>query len=188
VDAGDHFILIGQVIDHQSRDVQPLGYYRGNYFSIGLEESLVNAAGTNTSMAIGAVMERDQQILLVKSAKGGYRVPRAPAASNSLQGLVADLKSSGLSPELDYLYAVYRDSETGIHGIFYHGTVAGEPPDGMRFFDLQDIPLDQIPSAVERSMLARYREEFRHGSFGIYQGDETQGTVHHVSQRNPSKH
>jgi len=53
---------------------------------------------------------------------------------------------------------------------------------------LEDIPLDRIQSGVQRSMLARYREEFRHGSFGIYQGDETAGMVHQVAARQPSKH
>lgn len=188
VDAGDHLVLIGRVIDHQSRDAQPLGYFRGNYFSIGLEESLVSAAGQSGDVTIGAIMERDQKILLSETAGGGWGVPKAPARNNSLGGLVAGLGDAGLAPELDYLYAVYQDSETGLHGIFYHGKVRGDAPAGMGYFSLDQIPLDRIENVAERSMLARYCEELRHGSFGIYQGDETKGTVHRVVHQKLSDH
>ncbi len=188
VDAGDHFVLIGQVLDFAVSSRQPLGYFRGSYFTIGLEEPLVNAAGASGSISISAVMECERRILLEKRQGGSFRVPRAPAGDNSLDGLVAALKSSGLAPKLDYLYAVYRDSETGHHGIIYHGTVTGNPPKDMAYFELDSLPLDQVHSAAERSMLARYREEFRHGSFGIYQGDQTEGLVHRVAGQQPSKH
>jgi len=66
--------------------------------------------------------------------------------------------------------------------------VAGEAPKGFAFFALEDLPLDEIAIRAERSMLSRYREEYRHGRFGIYQGDETAGLVHQVSGLVPSKH
>ena len=34
VEAGDHVILIGEVLETQSREGQPLGYHRGKYVSI----------------------------------------------------------------------------------------------------------------------------------------------------------
>jgi (E)-2-((N-methylformamido)methylene)succinate hydrolase len=188
VDAGDHLVLIGRVEDYGVADSQPLGYFRGSYFSIGLEDPLVDVASAGGTIAIGAVMERDQKVLLKHNKDGTYGVPMAPEGRNSLDGLVAELKASGLTARLDYLYAVYRDSETAHHGIYYHGTVSGDPPNNMAYFALEDIPLDRIQSRVQRSMLARYREEFRHGSFGIYQGDETAGMVHQVAARQPSKH
>jgi len=44
VDAGDHVILLGRIVDQSSKPGQPLGYLRGNYFSVGLEQELVDAA------------------------------------------------------------------------------------------------------------------------------------------------
>lgn len=38
VDAGDHLILIGHVLEFETKDGAPLGYYQGAYFSIGQEE------------------------------------------------------------------------------------------------------------------------------------------------------
>ena len=188
VDAGDHLVLIGRVEEYGVTDSQPLGYFRGSYFSIGLEDPLVDVASAGGTIAIGAVMERDQKVLLKRHGDGTYGVPMAAEDRNSLDGLVAGLKASGLNARLDYLYAVYRDSETAHHGIYYHGTVSGDPPSDMAYFALEDIPLDRIQSRAQRSMLARYREEFRHGSFGIYQGDESTGMVHQVAARQPSKH
>lgn len=188
VDAGDHLILIGLVKEHAKNDSQPLGYFQGSYFSIGLEEPLVNAAGAGGKVSIGAVMERDQKILLQSLPEGGYCVPHTTEGNSSLDRLTDMLKDSGLSPQLDYLYAIYSDSETGRHGIYYHGTVSGEAPENMSYFALSDLPLDNVPSAAERSMLNRYREEYKHGSFGIYQGDEASGLVHQVAGMHHSKH
>lgn len=35
VEAGDHVILIGKVLETQTRDAPPLGYHRGSYVSVG---------------------------------------------------------------------------------------------------------------------------------------------------------
>ncbi|MFT4716746.1 MAG: flavin reductase (DIM6/NTAB) family NADH-FMN oxidoreductase RutF [Paracoccaceae bacterium] len=186
VDAGDHLILIGRVLDHKTADKQPLGYFRGNYFTIGFEDQLVKAAGDTGNVVIGALVAQSQKILLRQLADGMFAVPTAPTNANSLEGLTEMLNKFGLKPQLDHLYAVYQDSETGQHVIQYHGTVSGKAPDGMAFFAINDIPLDHIASKAERSMLARYQSELRHGSFGIYQGDENKGVVHEIKQQNPS--
>ncbi len=187
VDAGDHIILIGRIVDFVTEDGPPLGYFQGNYFSIGLEQPLVSAASHSGDVTIGAIVQQDQKLLLAVGPDGLWSVPKAPKTATSLAGLRAMLRSAKLNPALDFLYAVYQDSETGAHGIFYHGTVTGKAPEGTAFFALEDIPLDKMTSPAERSMLARYIEEFRHGSFGIYQGDETRGTVQRVTAHETSK-
>ena len=188
VDAGDHVILLGRVIDHQAGDAKPLGYFRGNYFSIGLEDELVSAASRSGAVEIGALLVRGRQVLLTVNSSGHVSVPKSTAARQSLQALRSHLEKLGVKAQLDFLYAVYQDSATGHHGIYYHGTAVGFAPPGHRFFDLDEIPLNEVQSAAERSMLTRYCEEFRHGSFGIYQGDETTGIVQRVASPEPSKH
>ncbi|SHI57552.1 Crotonobetainyl-CoA:carnitine CoA-transferase CaiB [Shimia gijangensis] len=188
VDAGDHLILIGLVKEHAKSDSQPLGYFGGSYFSIGLEEPLVNAAGAGGKVSIGAVMERDQKILLQKLPDGDFCVPHTVEGNSSLDRLTDMLKTKGLTAQLDYLYAIYSESETGHHGIYYHGTVSGNAPENMAYFELSELPLENIPSTAERSMLSRYRDEYKHGSFGIYQGDEASGLVHKVAGMHQSKH
>ena len=43
VEAGDHVIMIGRVLDMQIQQGAPLGYFKGNYFSVGLDQSLISA-------------------------------------------------------------------------------------------------------------------------------------------------
>ncbi len=181
VDAGDHLVLIGRVLAHKRTDKQPLGYFCGGYFSIGLEEELVKTAGEADNVAVGALVVHDGRVVLLAKQDGTFSLPAAPAASSNLDGLIAALKKSGLTPVLEHLYAVYHDREADRHQIYYHGIVTGDVPATMRCFDLADIPFEAIPSAAERSMLARYREEFRHGSFGIYEGDQAAGTVNRIA-------
>ena len=51
-----------------------------------------------------------------------------------------------------------------------------------KFFKLEDIPLNNILLPAERSMLERYKREFKHGTFGFYEGTERAGTVREISQ------
>lgn len=177
IDAGDHVVLMGRVLSFEMRGGAPLGYHRGSYFSIGLEDRVVDAAAGQGGMRIGAIMERDGALLLCRDAAGRVSVPVAPAGAGSVTGLAAHLGALGLTVQLDHLYSVYKDPHHGHHAMIYHGTVDGPAPAGMVYLPLEDIPLDKMHSAPERSMLARYRQEYKHGQFGIYQGNADQGVV-----------
>jgi (E)-2-((N-methylformamido)methylene)succinate hydrolase len=182
VDAGDHIVLIGRVIDFATAEANPLGYFRGNYFSIGLENSLVDAVAAISGTRVGAVLTDQQgQILLAQAADGALSVPLAPGKTPNLAGLRSHLQAIGLTPEVEFLYAVYEDRETGMNGIYYHGQVSGPLPPGMVMLPLDALPLARVANLAERAMLGRYAEEFRHGAFGIYQGDETSGKVRRVT-------
>lgn len=188
VDAGDHVILLGRVIDHTTgTSARPLGFFKGSYFSVGVEDDLVNAATRAGAVEIGALLVRGRQLLMKLEPDGKLGLPKAPGKRPGLPALNGELEQLGMRPKLDFLYAIYRDSVTGHHGIFYHGTVAGLTPPGYRFIGLIDIPLAKVANPAERSMLSRFIDEFQHGNFGIYQGDETRGLVQRVTDRAPSK-
>jgi len=187
IDAGDHVILIGRIVDQTNHPGEPLGYLRGNYFSVGLEQELVDAASDGTEIEVGALIEDEGRLLLAMTIDGGFEVPKAPGPTHSIDALTARFRGAGLTVEPDFLYAIYRNSSTGLHSIVYHGSAEGTPPQGHRFIAIEDLPFARIRSAAERSMLERFADEHKHGSFGIYHGDETRGTVHHVTAREPSK-
>lgn len=186
IDAGDHIILLGRVIGHATGSGQPLGYFRGTYFSAGIEQDLIDAASRGGAIEIGALIAHEGSLLLASAPGGGLEVPKAPGGTPNIDLLTARFRQAGLSVELDFLYAVYRDSATGRHGIFYHGTASGMPPQGHRYYAVDDLPLSRIQDAAEKSMLTRYAAEHREGAFGIYQGDETRGTVNRIASREPS--
>lgn len=181
VDAGDHLILIGRIEAFSTRESPPLGYFRGNYFSIGLEQDLVNAAAAAKGSRIGAVLACEDGILLRSDENGRLSLPLAPGPAPSLDALRAALAAQGLNPEIDFVYAAFDDRPSGGHAIYYHGRVTGQTPPGYRLVPLQDLPTTPLENDAEAQMLARYAADFRNGTFSIYHGNETMGSIRRVS-------
>ncbi|MBL9046463.1 MAG: CoA transferase [Tabrizicola sp.] len=176
VDAGDHLVLIGRVEDFATRDGQPLGYFRGNYFSVGLERDLVEAAAAAKGSRIGVVLACEDGVLL-RDDGVKLSLPLSPGPNPSLEALRSKLSAMGLTPDIDFVYAAFDDRTTGGHAIYYHGRTAGPAPRGFRILPLADLATAPLSNAAEAAMLARYAEDFRNGSFSIYHGNETTGSV-----------
>ena len=179
VDAGDHIVLIGRVIDFARFEGAPLGYFVGKYFTIGLENSLVQAAAAPGGARVGALLSQDGQVLLCRTPNGGFALPQAPLPS--LDSLRQGLLAQDVTADIDFLYAVFEDRQAGVHCIYYHGQFTGPAPAGMVAFAADDIPWNALGARAEISMLRRYAEEYRHGAFGIYQGNETTGQTRRLS-------
>ena len=63
VDAGDHLILIGNIIAFDSTPKTPLMYLRGNYVNLGLEQKMLLAMeNENTEIIVGAIIESTKSI------------------------------------------------------------------------------------------------------------------------------
>ena len=176
VDAGDHLILIGRIEAFTTNDGQPLGYFRGNYFSIGIEKDLADAAAAANVRRLGAVLACNGGVLLKDD--GTLSLPLAPRPT--LDSLTASLSSQGLKPQIDFVYAAFDDRKTGGHAVYYHGTVSGTLPHGYRILPLADLAGAAIANPAEASMLQRYAADYRNGSFSIYHGTETTGQTRQI--------
>ncbi len=185
VDAGDHIVLIGKVVTFDTNEGAPLGYHAGAYFSIDTEKQLVAAAARTGKVFFGAILRLDQNILLSRSDDGTLNVPRAPSGTTSHEGLVSMFDDQGLQTSPQTLYAVYEDTAVGSVGVFYHGTTCNSAPASGEMIPINAIPFERITNQAERSMLERYAREYRHGSFGIYQGNQDTGTVHQLTPTTP---
>lgn len=181
VDAGDHLLLIGRVEAFATNEGQPLGYFRGSYFSVGLERDLAEAAAASKGSRLGAVLACNGGILLAQGAEGALSLPLAPRPS--LDSLTASLTAQGLTPDIDFVYAAFDDRATGGHAIYYHGQVSGTLPQGYRIVPLTDLASAPLANPVEAQMLARYADDFRNGSFTLYHGTETTGHVRQIGAR-----
>ena len=181
VDAGDHLLLIGRVEAFATNDGQPLGYFRGNYFSIGIERELAEAAAATKGSRLGAVLACNGGILLTQGAEGALSLPLAPRPS--LDSLTASLAAQGLTPTIDFVYAAFDDRSTGGHAIYYHGQVSGTLPQGYRVVPLSDLASAPLANPAEAQLLARYAQDFRNGSFTLYHGTETSGHVRQIGAR-----
>jgi len=178
VDAGDHLILIGRVEAFQTSEGQPLGYFRGSYFSVGLERDLAEAAAATKGSRLGAVLACTGGVLL-KDDDGRLSLPLAPKPS--LDSLTARLTALGLVPQIDFVYAAFDDRATGGHAVYYHGLVFGTLPHGYRIVPLADLATAPLANPAEAQMLARYARDFKNGSFTLYSGTEISGQVRQIS-------
>lgn len=182
VDAGDHIVLIGRVLDFIHTPSSPLGYCRGAYVNFSLSLDAMAAAGPRTR--VGAILEHRDGLVLLDTPQGlqlptGARLePESDAAS--LHGVLAKL---GLKVHLDFLFAVFESGKGAAPGveIYYRGRVKNDiaPQSGgpILIVPLTQIPWDGLRNEAVRSMLQRYVRERSEDAFGIYVGDTEAGTV-----------
>lgn len=188
VDAGDHVILIGRVLDYGYNAEPPLGYCRGAYVSFGLSQDVLKAAEQDGVVLVGAIVEHDGGILVEQDPETGViRLPTAPklGEASDPKSLFGRLAAEGVSVRLPFVFSVYQQGDT--HCIFYRGEVmeiAGET--GQRFASCRFIAFDRLPwkricDPAVTSMLNRYIQEREADQFGIYVGDSQAGDVRLLS-------
>jgi flavin reductase (DIM6/NTAB) family NADH-FMN oxidoreductase RutF len=182
VDAGDHIILIGRVVDFTHTTSSPLGYCRGAYVNFGLSQEALAATGSRAK--VGAILELDDGLVFLETANGlelpaGIRLEPSNDPS-SLRGVLATL---GLDAHLDFLFAVFEGGGgqgAGVN-VYYRGRVASDglalPSARVRVVSLAQIPWNEIRNGAVRSMLERYVRERSEDAFGIYVGDSAAGKV-----------
>ena len=180
VDAGDHIILIGRVNEFSYRDGMPLGYVGGGYFTLDLQQSIVDVVNRASGVSIGVLLHQKGTLLLEQDSKTKkFSLPSISGelTKPSLTKLVSKLSSETFSVSIDFLFALYEDQNTGVHVVNYRGEALGNAPAGMHFFEFDDIPWDQLADGPTESMLKRYMKESKFGKFAIYMGDDIEGKV-----------
>jgi len=181
VDAGDHIILIGEVVGFSHSNASPLGYCRGAYLTFSLSQDAVAAAGHRTH--VGAILEKDNSILFVQSPDGSLQLPTGTSLEpesddKSLRGV---LRRLGVDAKLNFLFAVFEDprGDVASTSIYYRGTIDALPAsdERLRLIRLDEIPWNHLRDEAVRSMLSRFVRERNEDTFGIYVGDADQGMV-----------
>ncbi len=178
IDAGDHVLLIGKVSAFDYNDQNGLGYVRGGYVTLGLEQAAVNAAGKSSGVVVGALVECNGKLLLEKNPESGRYHPVASGVRQdrgSINHLAEQLESLGIGAVVNSLYAVFDSDDKKHHNIYYRATA--EQEGDATFYARDEIPWDQLESSAIRSMLERYLKETRAQRYGVYFGGEEKGVV-----------
>ncbi|SAL65939.1 flavin reductase [Caballeronia humi] len=180
IDAGDHIILMGRVVDFTYTAATPLGYCRGAYVQFGLSQDAL-ASGAQRAR-VGAILEGPRGVAFVETS-AGLELPTGTKLEpqsdpSSLRGLLAKYS---LNANLNFLFAVYETPGKGVQdvNIYYRGRITDDVHSAapVRFIPLNEIPWDQIRDPAVQSMLQRYVKERTEDTFGIYIGDHEHGTV-----------
>ena len=188
IDAGDHLILIGEIIAFDSSPKTPLMYLRGNYVNLGLEQKMLLAMeNENTKIVVGAIIEWHKKVFLLKDkTNNSLYFPSASRLghiddNDSLLGILKNLK---ISINEHYLFSVFEKAEDKTSLIYYRAQVkeAMEDIDDY-FYPFDDIPFDKLSDEASRIMLKRYIKERELNAFGIFVGKESEGKVEAISKK-----
>ena len=181
LDAGDHIILMGHIEAFSYSDANPLGYARGHYITLGLEQAAVNAASSASRTVVGAILENDNRLVLLPdpARPNGLVLPEVGrhGHSGSASQLHDLLQREGMDATLGFLFAVFENPGTREQCIYYRGEALLHARGRTVLADFDDIPWDRLPDEATRSMLRRYAAERKIGRFKVYSGDHRQGTV-----------
>ncbi len=182
VDAGDHLILIGRVTSYAHTDANPLGYARGGYFTLGLEQSAVNAVAHKGHTEVGAILECDGKLLTFPNPDGTLELPHVGRKGEvgSASRLLASLTSQGVQAKLGFLFAVYEHSDGQSQCIIYRGDCVTGGQAALH--DFGKLPFEKFRDDATRSMLRRYCAERLEGRYKIYSGDHVSGDVRDVGE------
>ncbi len=179
IDAGDHVIILGEILNYDYNEKIGLGYVRGGYLRLGLEQSALRAASASADVIVGAIVEHEGKLLLIHDAKTGeLHVPASgqKGEPGSLTRLHKTLSDLGIEISISSLFAVFEHEQSGQQFIYYRATV-NTGPIGNDFWFPEEIPWRRIKSAATRIMLERYITESERGRYGVYFGGHRDGAV-----------
>ena len=183
VDAGDHIILIGRVLQYAYNTDTPLGFCRGAYVSFGLTPKMLQMLSSPGHLQVGAIIESNGKILLEQNPKSGKLfLPAADSVGDAVsgKGLLGKLASAGIEVDLPFTYAVFHND---VHRfVYYLGELlsisdAVETRD-LRFHEFDNITWEEINDPAIISMLERFIREKRLGNYQVFIGDHEQGEFH----------
>lgn len=180
IEAGDHAILIGQVLTFEATPAPGLGYYRGSYFT---PAETATRLATGPEVVVSAVIEQSGQVLLQDDGTGGLTLPTARVSREGVSATLAKLiAASGVEAAPGFIYSVYEDVARGHQHISFLCPATGGLPARGSFVDLAAEALGDVTDPAMRVLLERLAEESRVGNYGIYFGDQNSGQVAFVSK------
>ncbi|MBL8791279.1 MAG: flavin reductase, partial [Rhizobiales bacterium] len=185
VEAGDHVILIGRVTSYAHSDANPLGYARGGYITLGLEQSAVNAASLAGRTEVGAILECGGKLLAFPTPDGRFELPHVGRGgeAGSAARLLAQLSAQGIQARLGFLFAVYENREDHSQSIYYRGETETTGEGKAALLSFEELPWERFRDDATRSMLRRYSNERLQGRYKIYSGDHVSGSVREVGEQ-----
>lgn len=188
VDAGDHLVLIGEVQAFGTSPSAPLGFCRGRYANV--KDPLPPGWLESHGMIVGYLIESDGNLLLRSDGKGGWALPSAKRriADNELKLDGGDALT--LVPDDTFLYSVFDVSDGDPGYLIYRARLAQDAASqplsaGLRFFPIDQLPYDEIPTREINSMLRRYARESASKRFGIYMDSNDGGRLAMVGDAQP---
>ena len=178
VDGGDHTIIIGEVTDFHNGAGKGLGYVRGSFFTLSMEERAAQISQSDQLVEVQVIIEKQGEIFFKEGANNTFELPRTTVVKGeSLQMQLKSLTQQCDFPDsASYVYSIYENIEENKQFIVYHTVTETASRQGT-FMPLNDEVYQSIQSPPEVIMLKRFAAESEVGEFGLYVGDHKKGKV-----------
>lgn len=185
LEAGDHHLLVGEVLDFSSREGHGLGYASGGYFSLALEREAAEISTQEKHVSVGVIIEHNGKVIINKS-EGGENNGKAALPStttddntNAVSTIQQFLADNGIDAQLGAVFSIYENNKTNTNYIFYRAIANSAETKGLgEYISIDDIAEQDFATAAMNSMMTRYATESKNGLYGVYVGQEEQGRVH----------
>lgn len=183
VEAGDHVVLIGRVLDYHYNTHAPLGFCRGAYVGSALSPQMLQLISSPGELRVGAIIEYNGRVLLERvPANGSLRLPLSGSVGTTSIGdsLLGKLAAVGIDVELPFIYSAFE--EHGVRYVYYLGQLPSREDapvlNGMEFYDFDLVTWEEINDPAVITMLQRFIREKKYGNFNLYIGDPRLGETH----------
>ena len=183
IDAGDHIVLLGRVMQYSYNTHAPLGFCRGAYVSFGLTPNMLQLIASPGSLKVSAIIEANGKILLERNPENGQLLlPSSSIVGDSAtpDSLLGKLASAGIEVDLPFIYAAYHENSQRF--VYYLGELLSVKDAvetrALHFYEFDHITWEEISDATIIAMLERFIREKRLGNYQVYIGDQERGEMH----------
>lgn len=180
LDAGDHHLLVGEVLDFSTREGRGLGYASGGYFSLGLEREAAEISTQEKHVCVGAIIEHNGKVLISqKDGKAVLPTMTTDDNTNAVSTIKQFLTENGIDAQLGAVFSIYENTKNNTNYIFYRVIAhSADTKDLGEYVAIDDIAQQDFATTAMNSMMNRYASESKNGFYGVYVGQEEQGRVH----------
>lgn len=180
IDAGDHVILLGEIISFDHDGGAGLGYCNTGYFSLGLEREAEQTQHHGYAPRVGVLVEQDRQ-LLIRHTDQGWEPPHVAVDEGLRPREAAEqcVTTLGVDAVLGPVYSAFHHGPRRMHFTYYRAvTEALSTQDDCHWIAVEELPNLNYTDSAHATMLRRYSTERKSGVFGVYIGDEHVGDIH----------
>ncbi|MEN2750599.1 flavin reductase family protein [Psychrobacter sp. FBL11] len=180
LEAGDHHLLVGQVLDFSAREGRGLGYASGGYFSLGLEREAAEISTQQQQVSVGVIIEHDGKVLLSQS-DGKANLPNTITDdnTNAFSTIKQFLAEKGIDAQLGAVFSIYENTKNNNNYIFYRAFAESADTKGLgEYVAIDSLAEQNFATQAMATMMNRYAIESKNGFYGVYVGKEEFGKVH----------
>lgn len=178
--AGDHLVLIGEVLQLSSTDLPGLGYCNDGYFSLSKERQSNAASHSDVIAVAGALIEYDGRILM-SQANSFNCVPTVEQTSSmgARSALQQYFEKKHINIILGPVYSVYDDPVKQTRFTFLRARAESDDCRELGSFEtIESLASRKFPDQAQTTMMTRFAAESRIRTYGLYIGNAESGELH----------